>query len=232
MNRINYFLRKNPLTSSDENLYMASVGKKDTQRQKDVIEHMMKRNTTISRQDIMIVLDLLEETVMDLVLNGFPVITDLFKARMSIRGGFTSFDDEFDKGRHRMCLNLNPSKKFREEMERTATVEKTEHRSLDRELSRIYDYATRRYTTDFTAGGLIGVHGKNLLPDEGDPQIMLNRTGTEDMVPLGPILDVSERAVMGYLPQELEAGEYHVVLIREEGLKKEHIPYDKRINIT
>ena len=225
-------MRKNPLTSSDENLYMASVGKKDTQRQKEVIEHMMKRNTTISRQDIMIVLDLLEETVMDLVLNGFPVITNLFKARISIRGGFTSFDDEFDKGRHKMCLNLNPSKKFREEMVLKAALEKTEHRSLDTEISRIYDYNTRRFTTNFAAGCLIGVHGKNLLPEEGDPQIMLNREGSEEMVLLGPIMDVSDRMVMGHIPRDLEGGEYHVILVREEGKKKVHTPYDKTITIA
>ncbi|MBN2625682.1 MAG: hypothetical protein JXA95_03365, partial [Spirochaetales bacterium] len=146
MNKINYFLRKNPLTSSDGNLFMAAVGKKDTQRQKEVIEHMMKRNTTITRQDILLVLDLLEETVTDLVLNGFPVITNLFKARVSIRGGFTSLDDEYGKDRHKLCLNLNPSKTFRDKLEKEASLEKTEQKSFTTAISLLYDYAGRRFT--------------------------------------------------------------------------------------
>jgi len=232
MNKINYFLRKNPLTSSDENLYMAAVGKKDTQREKEVIENMMKRNTTITRQDIILVLDLLEETVTDLVLNGFPVITNLFKARVSIRGGFTCLDDEFGKDRHKLCLNLTPSKKFRDKLEKDATLEKTEQKSFTTAISRLYDYSSRTFTTAFAPGALIGVHGKNLLPEEGDPQIGLIRDGETTLIPLGPILDVSERMVMGYLPSDLEAGEYHLVLVREEGMASETVPYDKKLTIA
>ncbi|MDC7218450.1 MAG: DUF3622 domain-containing protein, partial [Spirochaetales bacterium] len=60
MNKINYYLRKNPLTTSEENKFMANISQKDTQWQEGVIEHMMKRNTTISKQDIVIVLDLMK----------------------------------------------------------------------------------------------------------------------------------------------------------------------------
>jgi len=49
MNKINYFLRKNPLSTSEENLFMAGIGRKDTQRQDDVIRHMMKQNASVSR---------------------------------------------------------------------------------------------------------------------------------------------------------------------------------------
>lgn len=168
-NKINYHLRKNPLTSSDENLFMACVGKKDTQRQDAVIEHMMKRNTTISKQDICGV--------------GLPVVLDLFKARVSIRGGFTSFDDEF---------------------------EKTEHKT----------------------GSLIGIHGKNLMPDEDDPTIMLNPEGSDEMIPMGAVMDVSDRMVMVNLPADIAAGTYTVLLVFREGKKLVHVPYDENIIIT
>ncbi|MDC7221833.1 MAG: hypothetical protein PQJ59_18015, partial [Spirochaetales bacterium] len=89
MNKINYYLRKNPLTTLEENKFMANISQKDTQWQEGVIEHMMKRNNT--------------------------------------------------------------------------SIEKTEARIKEADISRLYDYETRSFGLAFTAGGLMGLHGKNLI---------------------------------------------------------------------
>jgi len=85
MSRINYYLRKNPLANSEENQFMASMGIKDTLRQSEVEKHMIIGNTTTSRLEILIVLNLLKDTITDLVKDEFPVIMDHFKVRAGIQ---------------------------------------------------------------------------------------------------------------------------------------------------
>jgi len=101
MRKINYYLRENHLSTSEESRFMACVKKKETLKQDDLIELMVGKNTTVTRQDVLVVLNLLKETITDQILSGFSIITDFFKARISIRGGFRSGSDEFDGLRHK-----------------------------------------------------------------------------------------------------------------------------------
>ncbi|MDC7223597.1 MAG: DNA-binding domain-containing protein, partial [Spirochaetales bacterium] len=63
MQKINYYLRENPLSNSEENLFTAQVKNAITLDQEGLIDAMLGKNTTVTRQDILVVLDLFEETV-------------------------------------------------------------------------------------------------------------------------------------------------------------------------
>ncbi|MBN2626023.1 MAG: hypothetical protein JXA95_05100 [Spirochaetales bacterium] len=232
MNKINYFLRKNPLSTSEENLFMAGIGRKDTQRQDDVIRHMMKRNTTVSRQDIIIVLELLKETVADLILDGFPVIMDMFRARVGIRGGFTSLEDEFDSRRHSVGLNLCPTGAFRNELSHKASVEKVQRVKKVREIGRLYDYRSRSFGTGFAAGAIIGIKGYGLLPEEGDPRVLLRREDGTDWLPVTEILDLTDRHIQCTLPADLAAGSYKLRIVVDEGDTPVNVDYGETITIA
>jgi len=232
MSRINYYLRKNPLATSENNQFMARISKKDTLRQAEVIKHMMKRNTTVSRQDIMIVLDLMKETVTDLVKDGYPVIMDLFKVRAGIRGGFTSLKDEFDMNRHRLALNLNASSEFKKDISDNGSVEKSSYLFKKPEIGDIYDFQSRSYSTQLSAGRLIALEGRNMKPAEGDPQLFLRQQDGDELIPVTHIHEVVDQKILFSLPEDLERGTYFIKLVKGEGDETISTLFDKALQIT
>ncbi|MCB0175300.1 MAG: hypothetical protein KDJ97_32650, partial [Anaerolineae bacterium] len=110
---IDFGLHKNKLTNGKEQ-YRATVLTKETYTLNDVIDRMVEQNTTLTRQDIMAVLDLFFYTVMMLVLEGNSVLTPLVNLGVSIAGNFRSADDTFDRKRHKVKARVNASKVFKD----------------------------------------------------------------------------------------------------------------------
>jgi hypothetical protein len=197
MNGMNYYLRKNPLTAESDYPYMARVARKETLHQDGVIDRMLKKNTTVTRQDILVMLNLMKETVMEEALSGNPIITDLFRVQPGIRGGFLSSDDEYDPVRHRISLNLNASADFRRGFAKNAALTKVGAREEVQTIE---------------------LRGRNLLPEE-EPRVLLAREGTDELVPVGKIFTYGERRILCALPAGLEAGRYTITAVLKKGLK-------------
>ena len=229
--KISYYLRENPFSSTEENRYVARADRTMTLYQKDIIDLMMDKSTTISRQEIVFVLDLLKEIVKKQVLNGYPVIMDMFKASIGIKGGFRSAADEFDGRRHRVALNLNATGEFRKDLAHEARVEKIRQKKDRAVVDQIFDYATRSWGTAFPAGGLIELQGANLKPGGDDPKVYLRREGTEDLIPVEAIHKASDRKILCSLPSELEAGDYGILAVLGEEDEGGRVKYKKTVTI-
>ena len=230
--KIHYYLRENPLTTGDENRFMAGIDKKETLTQERLITLMTSKNTTVSRQEIRIVTDLMKEVLQEQILTGCSVCTDLFNARLSIKGGFTDIDDEFDNRRHHIRLNLTASAKFKKDLIHNASLEKVEQMTRIEMISKVYDYKTRAYAQEFAAGNLVALRGRNLLPPEGDPRVYLKPDGTEELIPVAELHNVSDREVMFNLPADLASGEYGIRLIKPLGENERSIDYNQKITLT
>jgi hypothetical protein len=231
MTKMNYYLRKNPLAGESDFPYMARVARKETLRQDDVIDRMLKKNTTVTRQDILVVLDLMKETVREEALSGNPIITDLFKIQPGIRGGFTTSDDEFDGSRHRVILNLNASPDFKKEFLKSAELAKVGAREDKLVIEQIFDYATWAPGETFPAGGTIELRGRNLRSDV-KPEISLVREGSDEPITLTRIFNWADRNIVCALPGDLEAGRYQISAVLKKGLKTISVDYENPIIIT
>jgi hypothetical protein len=73
-----------------------------------IVNEMAAKNTTVSRQDIIVVLDLFSEMVKDLLRKGFSIRTNLFSAYVTIRGPFGSEKETFSHGKHSLNINIEP----------------------------------------------------------------------------------------------------------------------------
>ena len=232
MGKISYYLRKNPLPTIEGNRYMARIDQNKTLRQEDIIRLMLGKNTTVTRQDIIVVLDLLKETVKEQILLGNPVITELFKARLGIRGVFESATDEFDGNRHRAALNFCATGEFRKDLLHSAVFEKTHRLFRKPVIEQLYDYETRSVSTEFAGGSVIELIGNWLKPDRGDPRVYLRLEGTEELIPVAKILGVSAQRVMCRLPEGLEAGSYRILIVSGEGDEETRTPYQEPITLS
>lgn len=231
MNGMNYYLRKNPLTTDSDLPYMARVARKETLYQDGVIDRMLKKNTTVTRQDILVVLNLMKETVMEEALSGNPIITDLFRVQPGIRGGFMNSDDEYDPVRHKISLNLNASTDFRREFAKNAALTKVGAREEVQTIEQIFDYETWAFGESFPAGGTIELRGRNLLPEE-EPRVLLTKEGTDEPVPVDKIFTYGERRILCALPADLEGGRYTITAVLKKGLKTVSMEYGNPVSIT
>ncbi|MBN2628712.1 MAG: hypothetical protein JXA95_18760 [Spirochaetales bacterium] len=94
--KIPCFLMKNPFNSPGQSRYVAKVKKPGILYQEDLIDAMLYKNTTLTRQDILGVLDLMRETVREKTMSGYSVHTDLFRAGVRIKGDFYTPGDQVE----------------------------------------------------------------------------------------------------------------------------------------
>ena len=106
---IRYSLKENKLPVPNAPAYVAQVRGYKMVTHEQLVNLMAKANTTVSRQDIIVVLDLLESAVKEQLLNGNNVVTNLFAARVSIQGGFEARNAEYENGVHKVKVNLSAS---------------------------------------------------------------------------------------------------------------------------
>ena len=231
MGKVQYYLRENPLSTGDENKFMASVRRKEVLRHDQIVTLMTRKNTTISREEIEMVLNLQKQIVKQQILAGYPVIMDLFKAQVSIKGGFTDGDDEFDGRRHYVNVSMSANCRFKKELAEEALIERVAQVEERTRILQLFNYNTRSFSHEFPPGGLVSLKGRNLQPDEGDPQVILRREGADEDVPVTDIYKATDREIMFNLPADLEAGDYRIKLYLEKGLVKKEIEYGELIAI-
>ncbi|MDC7220915.1 MAG: DNA-binding domain-containing protein [Spirochaetales bacterium] len=230
MTKMNYYLRKNPLATENGSPYMARVARKETLWQEDIINRMMKKNTTVTYQDILVVLNLMKETVKEESLSGNPIIMDLFKIQPGIRGGFNSADDEFDRDRHKVILNMNPSKEFREDILQSSELTKIGVKEELKQIEYLFDYDSWSIGESFPAGGIVELKGRNLLSLE-PPEVLLQKEGSDESIPAAKIFNHSERSILFSLPADLERGKYKLTVNVIKAKARNTLEYENLISV-
>jgi len=233
MKTIEFYLKENHLSTSEENLYKALVHKKKPVRQEELIEIMQGKNTTVTRQDMIVVMDLFRETVMEQILSGFPVYTDLFKADVSIRGGFTSGVDVFDEARHRVCVNMNGADKFKKDLVKNAQVEHVLSVPPTPVIRQVFDYQSGSYRTDFQAGSTINIRGAFFKDENRETEVYLYPDGSAEKIPVETVHQVMGRTILCELPEDLTPGVYRIsVALLGEGNQISQSTFNKKLTIS
>ena len=228
---IQYYLKENPFCTGDSNRYTATVKRKEVMRQDQIVTLMTRKNTTISREEIKLVLSQYKQVVIQQLQAGYPVITDLFQAQVTIRGGFADGGDEFDSRRHYVNMSLSPNNNLRRELNRTTTVQKISDREKRVRIFHLYDYATRSVRNEFPLGGLVNLKGSGFLSDGGDPEIYLCPSGTDKRIHVSRIYSSTARNILFGLPDDLEPGDYRVKLVVVKGLTRKEVEYKDTVSI-
>jgi len=109
---INYVLHENNLTSDPDD-YMALVQPVGTAELEDVIERIVAQGSTVTRADIVSVLEDYHTAIENLVLEGVNVNTPGANYRVSIKGVFTGLTDGFDPNRHQVRAIVSAGRRFR-----------------------------------------------------------------------------------------------------------------------
>ena len=150
---IKYALRENLLTAEPDD-YMAQVTDSQVYTLDEIVDRMTKRGTTVTRTDLVAIMQLYgEECAASL---NTPVVNTSY----SITGVFTGEDDNFDKSRHTIKLNVTPGTLLKEAVKKAKTS-KVESSNTDPYITKVSDKVNAS-TSEIKAGSVMELLGSRL----------------------------------------------------------------------
>ena len=205
---IKYALYPNHLTE-DPHDHMALVQDQRTRTLDDIVERMVKRGSTVTKADILSVLEDFQQTIVELVVDGDSINTDLFRITASISGVFANAKDSFDSSRHQINLNVYAGWLIQQIISRL-TVEQVEAVTPRPSLKILRDITTGSINESLTPGGPAELDGDRLKFDPEDPGqgIFLISNGTETRAET--IIRNMPGNLIFMVPDDIVAGEYQI----------------------
>lgn len=197
-----YKLHTNPLTDS-ENQYRAIVDFDKTLGREQLIDKMELRGSTITRADIVAVLDELDRAVIDALLDGKQINTGLILFTASIKGVFIGVDDVFNATRHTLELRVRPTVQFKKKIKAGAQFKKMpsiEPTPVVKSYHNLYNLGA---DTVLSPAHTAQLKGRNLLFKRSDPQQGVFLTPQKTGVPLVDDTPIRVEEVSRLTPGEI-----------------------------
>lgn len=206
---INFSLYKNNLTS-EANQFRAVVQSVGTIDYDGVIDQVVKQNSTVTRADVLAVLDNFFTTIEGLLLLGFNVNTPGANYRVSVKGGFDGQIDSLTPGRNSVEASISSGARLRQTMQR-AQVQKQE--SSDR-LPRPLNYTdsnSGQLNNRLTPGGMGRLTGYRLKFDPADlTQGIFFVAAGGKVTQTGVVGKNDPSELMFLVPASLKPGDYNL----------------------
>jgi hypothetical protein len=174
-----------------------------------IITRMLQRGTSLTRTDILAVMNGFNETVEEALLQGYTLTLPLFNTSFSISGVFESPLDTFDGNRHKLNINLTKGVKLRN-AEKNVKFEKTNTAAPLPQIQEVKDSVSGRVNERLTPGGVVELRGYNLKIEGDNPACGLwfvAANGQETKA--ATIIENKPSKILAMIPA-LSAGAYQV----------------------
>jgi hypothetical protein len=164
-----YKLIKNHLFR-DEERYNARVVYTETLYMKDIIELMMYHGSTVTRADIIAVVEDLVKAIIMAVLLGKRVVTPFGTFGLRVKGNFNGPEDTIEEGRHEVLSSIRRSTEFEDAIDNQVTL--TKHRPGVRRPSPLTckNFHKGASDTELSPGHIARIYGELLRFDPEDPE--------------------------------------------------------------
>ena len=150
-------------------------------KQADLVNAMADLGTSVSREDIVSVLDLLKKSLTKLCGMGFIVhLDDLVRFVPVLGGEFTDAQDTFQQGRNTLFVNSIVAKAFNKEFERLASIEKLASVEYSPTIMNVKDLVTKTNNDTVTKGDIVSLGGERLKFDPQNPADYLRFVNASD----------------------------------------------------
>jgi hypothetical protein len=206
---ITYSLIPNHLTDAP-NDYMAVVEGQRTRNIDDVIDAIVDRGSTVTRADILSVMEGYQAVVNTFLDDGDRVQTPIFRTSTSIKGVFVDQTDTFDRSRHYIRLNITPGERIGSIAE-GLTVEKVAATQTRPVLELYKDFSTDTLNETITPGSSGELRGSHLKVDPEDTEqgiFFIAADGTETKATM--MMRNMPANLIFMIPDGLASGEYNI----------------------
>ncbi len=213
---IKYSLHKNRLPNGG-NTYRARVQYVRVVNLEGVLDRMVLQHSTLTRADMLAVLEEFLVAVLQLLLDGVRVVTPLGEFGLTIKGTFDSVQDKFQPGRHQIELVLKPGKRLEREFKRQARAMRVAGK-VPYPTPWVYTNLADPAAADrLLPGQMARLTGANLKfnpADERQGLFLIPLTAGLDSPPAGPAVRVNgvgyntSRKLLFLVPLDLPPGPY------------------------
>jgi hypothetical protein len=210
---LKYSLNENLLTERPDD-YSAQTQSMGSLDRDAIINRMLQRGSLLTKTDILAVLNGLEETAADAILNGFTLNLPLFNTSFSISGVFDSPMDSFDPNRHKLNVNLTKGALLRE-VEKQVKLEKTAAHAPHPSILEVKDSVSGRVNEILTAAGVVEIRGYGLRIEGNEPECglwFINDNGIETKAAV--VIENKPSRILAMIPALLK-GTYKVRIITQ-----------------
>ncbi len=166
---IKYVLHENHLTPDPDD-FRALVQATDTADQDDVVDRIIQQGSTVTRADILSVLEDRATAIENMVLEGRKVTTPLANFGASIKGVFDNPEDSFDPSRHQLLGIVGPGKRYRRTVKDRGQADKRESIKPTPNILSYFDINSGERNSVLTSGGMGRITGHRLKFDLADPE--------------------------------------------------------------
>jgi hypothetical protein len=164
---IKYSLVKNHLTGNSD--FRALVHHAGTVGMDAVVDDIIGQGSTVTRADILSVLEGYHTAIEKLLLQGFRVHTPLANYGISVRGVFEDEKFDFDPAFHRVVGTLTQGPRLRRTLTRRSQTARTDPRTTLPTLLLYLDVNSGERNSIVTPGGVGRLIGHRLKLDLADP---------------------------------------------------------------
>ena len=203
---LKYSLTENLLTAQPDD-YHARPQEVSSHYLESIISQMLEKGSTVTRADILAVLNNFFEVAGSITASGETINTDLFKTGLSISGVFDGAGDTFDKSRHSIRVNTNAGKVLKDALAKIQVEKTTAPESIPYILE-VKDSVSGSVNDQITSAGVLEITG-SLLKIDGDHAAngvyLVAADGTKTKV---PTLVENKPARLFVILPALTAGEY------------------------
>ena len=203
---LKYSLTENLLTAQPDD-YNARPQEVSSHDLESIISHMLEKGSTVTRADILAVLNNFFEVAGNITASGETINTDLFKTSLSISGVFDGAGDTFDKSRHSIRVNTNAGKVLKDALAKVQVEKTTASESMPYILE-VKDSVSGSVNDQITSGGVLEITGSLLKIDGANAAngvYLVAADGTKNKVPT--LVDNKPARLFVILPT-LAVGEY------------------------
>ncbi len=175
-----FALYPNHLTT-DPGDYYAVAQPARTRKNEDIADHIMEMGSTVTRADILSVLQDRDRAVRVMLLDGDRVTTSLVSLYVTIKGVFDGPTAPFDAGKHQFNLVATPVRDLMVWIQKNAIAEQVDAVTPEPEPLRFIDVATGEMNSVITSGSVVNVEGRRLKFDAADPVQGVFFTGDDNV---------------------------------------------------
>lgn len=161
---IHYSLFENHLTA-DPNDYAANVSPTRIAEMNEVIDRMIERGSTVTKADIISVMEEFESTLQVMLTEGVNINLPFANFSTSIKGVFDGPSDSYDPSRHKVFARLAPGKTLKSYFETNVNVTKDETYVPSPRILDFIDMVTGERNSVVTPGSMGRIQGSKLKYD-------------------------------------------------------------------
>lgn len=212
-NLLKVWMADNTVTTDDKTDKIFVLESTRSIDQSFVLDRMAAKNPGLHRETMSASVNLYHEVISELVMNGYSVNTDLFRAVPQLKG--LAEGNAWNPEKNSIYVSLTQGKKLREEIKNT-TVQILGDRQAAMYINGTQDAATRATDLSATAGRNFTVLGKNIKVAGTDPKVGITLTaatgGTATKLDASMLVVNDPSRLIILLPSGLSDGEYTLTI--------------------